>query len=522
MKKVRYLRIYDLHSWSGIVLGLFVYVVSFTGCIALFDHELKSWEDPVKRLSIAQERIAMMPVLEAWVDSESQPASVRRVNFSYPDSHRPYYQAFMTTKVEGSKSVNHRMFWDTHTGEPVSVKQPALTEWLLDFHRDLMWPSVLGGRTAGRTLVGIAGIVLLLSIVTGIITHTKIIREFFTLRVKRSVHLKWQDMHKIIGLWSLPFSTMIAFTGAFLGLIAILAPLVAVLAFKGDTQALIDAVVGQPAAPSGVYAKMYSVDDVAQYRYPNSERLPSSVLIDNWGDENAQYRVSYESVKELSRYDFVFLNAVGNFVRTESSDTVTASNRVNNAITPLHYATYGGVWLKVLYAVLGLFLCVVTATGLMVWIERRLKSNKGKKEPEFYHKLGRFIIGTTLGFPIASIAIFYLDKLYIGSESSRLLFTGITYFFVVAMVILYAMLRKNDYLTVRNLFLLSAIGCLFLPLVNALTTNANLIVGLSGNHTWAWVDLSILCVSLILFVTSYFLPRQRALEPRQNPSMVAA
>ena len=61
MEKSRYLRIYDLHSWSGIVLGLFVFIVSFTGCLALFDHELKSWEDPAKRLSIAQESAEIMP-----------------------------------------------------------------------------------------------------------------------------------------------------------------------------------------------------------------------------------------------------------------------------------------------------------------------------------------------------------------------------------------------------------------------------------------------------------------------------
>jgi len=486
MKKERYLRIYDLHSWSGIVLGLFVFIVSFTGTVALFEHELKSWEDPAKRLSISVEPITMMPILEEWIAANAQEDVVRNVSFRYPDFYRPYYHAAMNTKAEGSKLVNHFMRWDTHTGEPLVNKESALTEWILDFHRDLMWPDFLGGRTAGRGLVGVVGIVLLLSIITGIITHTKIIKEFFTLRVKRSIHLKWQDMHKVVGLWSLPFSTMIAFTGAFLGLIVILAPIAAVLAFKGDTQALIDAAVGQPTEPSGVAMQMYSVDDVARYPFPNSSRFPYLVNISNWGDENAEHRLLYHSATELSRTDFVYLNSSdGHFIRADSPSTISASNRMNNAITPLHYGTFGGIWLKLLYAIMGVLLCIVTATGLMVWLERRLKSNKGKKKPAFYHRLGRLTIGVTLGFPIATIAIFYLDKLY------------------------------------RYLFVLLALGCLLLPLTNTITTGANFIVSLSGEHAWAWVDLNFLLLGLVLLITSYCLPSERMLEPRLQRNSAA-
>ena len=149
-----------------------------------------------------------------------------------------------------------------------------------------------------------------------------------------------------------------------------------------------------------------------------------------------------------------------------------------------------------------------------MWLERRLKSNKGKKKPAFYHRLGRLTIGVTLGFPIATIAIFYLDKLYVGSEFSRLFYTGITYFSAVVTVVLFSLLRKNNYLTVRYLFVLLALGCLLLPLTNTITTGANFIVSLSGEHAWAWVDLNFLLLGLVLLITSYCLPSERMLEPR--------
>ena len=147
------------------------------------------------------------------------------------------------------------------------------------------------------------------------------------------------------------------------------------------------------------------------------------------------------------------------------------------------------------------------------------KNQERKGYPAYYYKLGRFITGTTLGFPIASIAIFYLDKLYIGSEANRLFYTGITYFVSVAVVIAFSMFRKKDYLTVRYLFLFSAVGCLFLPLVNSLKTETNFLKDLSANQAWAWVDFSFLLTAGILFLVSYYLPKQRTEEPKAKKRM---
>ena len=517
MKKSRFIRIYDLHSWSGIVLGLFVYMVSFTGCIALFDDEIKTWEDPAKRLEVVDETVSIMPIFQDWVDQKSQGETVPQVSFFYPQQHAPYYKAFMVTQTKDGERAQHRVRWDSESGKELTIKEAALTEWLLDFHRDLMWPAKLGGRTAGRTLVGVAGIILMLSIITGIITHTKIIREFFTLRVKRSVHLKWQDLHKILGLWSLPFYTMIAFTGAFLGVIAIMAPIAAALAFKGDTEALVLAVNGQSLERSGVQAQMLSFDELKDLRHPASNQKPYRVIALNWGDEVATYKVSFKATSKLKRTNGITLNgATGEVVKKENSIALSSGNRVSDTITPLHYGTYGGIWLKILYLVLGVFLCIVTATGLMVWLERRLKTNKEEHKQTFYLRLGRFSTGIIMGFPIASVAIFYLDKLYQGLESSRMFYTGACYIFVVLITILFAMLRKDIYQTTRTLFFTTSAGLLGLPIINAMTTNSQFWTAVTTHQSWAWVDVSFLLFGMTLLLVSVFLPKKRSDEPRSK------
>ena len=528
MKRERYLRIYDLHSWSGICLGLFIYIVSFTGCLALFADEIKTWEAPELRDTLTDKLAPVMPQLNAWVESNSQDSEVDFIRFFYPSKHEPFYHSVMGVKPNesGVKQQNLEARWSATSGQEIPVRGGGLSEWVLDFHRDLMWPDFLGGRTAGRSLVGVAGIILMLSIVSGIITHTKIIKQMFSLRVERSNLLKWQDMHKVLGLWPLPFHIMISFTGAFLGIIAILAPLVAVLAFKGDTQALVQAVNGPETVRSGVHAQMLSVDQVWNLRIPDSQSRadgqirPHSLVVDNWNDQAATYAILYPVDTELARFDRLEINAVtGGILKVDLANNVTPAMRVTNAISPLHYATFGGIWLKVLYAILGLILTMLTATGLIIWIERRLHGSKGRSSPTLYKRINKLIIGVTLGLPLASAAIFYLDKLYVGAEQSRLTATGITFFFVWFAAVLYSLARERTHSCVRSLFLITGLLIVLLPLLNYLTVGENLLQGLRQSASWAWVDVGALLVGLVTLAITFYLPTRRTLNPRERAGM---
>lgn len=518
MQREQYLRIYNLHSWSGICLGLFIYIVAFTGCLALFADELKTWEDPRFRLNVPEQAVSIMPIFSNWVESNSVDKKIRFVSFFYPSHKEPYYRAIMgvSDNVDVTQE-NLTTAWNAETGETLRVRKGGLTEWVLDFHRDLMWPKTLGGRTVGRALVGVAGVILMLSIISGIITHTKIIKQMFTLRVKRSSLLKWQDLHKVMGLWPLPFHIMISFTGAFLGIVAVLAPLTAVIAFKGDTDALVRAVTGPEVQPTGISAPMLSVDDVWNIKFEHNQANPARIIIENWGDENAEYDLLYDVDTELASFHRLSVSAVtGKVLRVESANAVSTANRLNNAMSPLHYATYGGVWLKVIYFALGLILCVMTVTGLIIWIERRLHGKEGRLSPRLYDRISRVTLGVTLGLPVASAAIFYLDKLYFGAEVFRLTATGMMYFAVWFLCIAYAFIKADCYRAVRDLFLLTSILICLIPLLNYLMVGDSLIDGIVSGSTWAWVDVSALILGSVMLVVTFLLPKQRSASPREQ------
>lgn len=523
MDRARHLRNYDLHSWTGIALGFFVFIVSLSGSIALFDAELKSWEDPARRLVLTDNPVPVDPIFREFIAEQQAEGELNSASLRFPNQIEPYYSAFAFLEDENGESHFHQRRWDPATGEEIPERGAGLSVWLLDFHRDLMWPDALGGRTVGRSLVGVVGVILMLAIFSGVIAHTKIFEELFTIRYWRSVRLKWQDTHKVAGLWGLPFFAMISATGAFLGIVAILSPLVAVLAFKGDTEALIEAVIGAPAEPAGIEAEMIPLDGLSSVLHSESGLKPDRVLINHWGDEEATYTLLYHADTQLAIYDSMTISAVtGEKAVNETFETRSAASRVSSAVTPLHYGTFGGehgsfasIALKILYLVLGLCLAIITAMGNMMWIERRLHGNDGSKSEVFYRRLSRFNVGVCSGMALASVAIFYLDKLYFGAEALRISWTGWTYFGVWFVAIFYALSVTNEYRSLVAILTATGVGLMGIPVLNAAVTGDVFWDALTSGHTAsAWIDVACLICGALTVAAARSLPRTRPEKQR--------
>lgn len=510
MDRDRRVRLYDAHSWTGISLGLFLFVVCFTGSLAMFYHEIKSWEDPARRLAIAEAPVPVQPLVDAWL-ADIPSDEIGFVGVDFPNAYEPYYYGRFNHVPDDGPSEFHERRWNTVTGEVLPDRGDGLATWLLDFHRDLMWPEFLGGRQIGRGIVGIAGIVMLLSIVTGILTHRKILKEVFTFRRQRSVRVKWKDAHNFLGIWSLPFSIMIAFTGAWLGIVALLLPITGLLVFKGDSDSVVHLLTGGETPRAQVEAPMLSLDEVKARPHSDSGALPVGVFAINWGDENAEYTLNYAPDTELYYYEVERISGTtGDALPPTGLLEPAASTRVIAAISPLHYGTYGGIALKFLYFALGLGLSAMVALGNMVWIERRAHSAEGSRSPRFYDRLSRLTAGVCMGVVLASVAIFYVDAFYAGSEDDRIFRIGISYFAVWFAALAFAFMTGNSYRATRRLLAATGAGLVGLPVVSAATAGiAPWSLVAAGHLAAPAVDLTLLLLGIVCLWVASRLPSRR-------------
>ncbi|MEP0393329.1 MAG: PepSY-associated TM helix domain-containing protein [Erythrobacter sp.] len=518
--KARHIRIYDLHSWTGVALGIMMFFVAFTGSLALFHHEVEPWEDEARRGEITSTPVPVQPILIKWLEENAQGREPTFVSINLPHGEHGHFDLFASFRDENDEFEQVRARFSSKSGEELQWREEGANQLIYDLHRDLAWPDMLGGRTAGRVIVGLVGIAFLLLILSGIIAHTKITKELFTLRYLKSVRLKWQDSHKVLGLWSSPFAAMIALTGAFLGVVAILLPLVAFVTMKGDQKALEDALGLGLAEPAGISAPMLSVDTPELSNHAISGNPLAFAQYINWGDQNSTLRLVYESPKGLLGSDTLIVDAVTGEALPDA-DLFTSGGSpfgyVLATFSPLHYGTYGGIALKLIYFALGLALAVMAALGNMMWLERRRHGGEGGNSDRFYAVLSGLNTGVCAGLPLACIWVLAFDKVFWGSEAAR--YSSVAWFFFSAWILAasFGYWRGNDYKANRELLAVTGFGLAALAPLNWIVTGDMMWNAFdTGADGSAWFDLAFIVLGASVVLTAVKLPSDRPADKRRQ------
>ncbi|MEL7198516.1 MAG: PepSY-associated TM helix domain-containing protein [Pseudomonadota bacterium] len=521
----RQIRIYDLHSWTGVALGIMMFFVCFTGSVALFHHEFEPWEDPAKRGEIASNPVPIHSTLENWIADNANGREPAFVNVSLPHGEHGHYDLFASFRDEKGEFEFSEARFSSTTGEQLFFREEGANQLLYDLHRDLAWPDALGGRQVGRIIVGLVGIAFLLLILTGIVAHTKITKELFTLRYLKSVRLKWQDSHKVLGLWTSPFAAMIALTGAFLGVVALLLPLMAFVVMKGDEEALVAKLGLAQTERAGISAPMVSVDEIGPRLHPETGNPVSFVQYSNWGDQNARASLHYKAESRLLYSDIIEVNATtGEQVpNTDIFTTGGPFGYVLATFSPLHYGTYGGITLKLIYFALGMSLAIMSALGSMMWIERRRHGGEGQKSDRFYAVLSAINTGVCAGLPFAAIAVLAFDKVYWGAETAR--YSAMVWFFFAVWVVsaIFGYLRGNDYKANRELLAATGFGMVALAPLNWVVTGdvmwSAFGTGAAGS---AWFDFAFILLGASAVVVAAKLPAERPSDKRRKKAHAIA
>ncbi|MEM6908616.1 MAG: PepSY-associated TM helix domain-containing protein [Pseudomonadota bacterium] len=514
----RQVRIYDLHSWTGVALGIMMFFVCFTGSVALFHHEFEPWEDKARRGEIPASPVPIHEPLKDLIAQKVDGFEPNFVNVSLPHGEHGHYEVFVGGPDADGEFQQIEARFSATTGKELPFRDDGANQLLYDLHRDLAWPDILGGRQIGRILVGLVGIAFLLLILTGIVAHTKITKELFTLRYLKSVRLKWQDSHKVMGLWTSPFAAMIALTGAFLGVIALLLPLLAFVTMKGDQAALVAKLGLDEPTRAEISAPMIPIDQIGPRTHPETGNPVTFIRYTNWGDQNAKAILNYKAETRLLYSDTITMSAVTGEI--EPGQEVLLNNGpfayVLATFSPLHYGTYGGITLKLIYFVLGMSIAIMSALGNMMWIERRRHGGEGGNTDQFYAVLSGINTGVCAGLPLAAVAVLGFDKVWWGSEAVR--YSAMVWFLfaVWIAVAIFGFMRGNDYKANREILAMTSFGLIALAPLNWIVTGDFMWSAFgSGAAGSAWWDLAFILTGTAGIVIAAKLPADRPVDKRR-------
>jgi uncharacterized iron-regulated membrane protein len=250
------------------------------------------------------------------------------------------------------------VYLDPYTGRVIGQRQryTYLVDWLLRLHYSLF----LG--EAGEMFVALLAVALVGSVATGLFIYRKYIRKVLLFRVPLAGQ-NWRvlssGLHRIVGVWSLLFNLLIAVTGFYLHYPTLAAALqgqaepepvsrpfrlslsLDSLVARGTRAlpGLVPRSINLPARPGGAIVLYGSV--------------PGSPLLSPYGNWVA-FDALTGAVSEV--YD----------VRRQSPEA-----RLDSALGTLHFGYYGGIPVKVLYALLGLAPGFLSVTGALLWWRRK-------------------------------------------------------------------------------------------------------------------------------------------------------
>ena len=207
----------QVHLWLGFTSGLIVFIVSITGCIYVFETELRSLYEQQFTDITPQQRPILLPealkeigkkALEEDLGKTIAPEYEYISYYKNPEKTAHYYV------FSEEQSLYHYVYINQYTGEVLKIKDlnNDFFAIVIKIHYSLLLPDEIG-----KIVIGIAVIIFIIMLITGIILwfpkNKATLKQRFTIKW----NAKWRrvnyDFHNVFGFYNFLLALIIALTG---------------------------------------------------------------------------------------------------------------------------------------------------------------------------------------------------------------------------------------------------------------------------------------------------------------------
>jgi uncharacterized iron-regulated membrane protein len=498
---------FHLHTVSGIVISIGLYVIFLAGAFTLLVEPIKQWEQTFAEKAVVARETAKIDY-NRLIDSLSK----QKIDF--------YGRNLYTSEDKESAAITIYLSGSEDSLASAAAKKPVRLEAdpvtyqikkagengffsMGDLLYNLHFYYQLGDF--GYYLSGLVSLFFLFAIVTGIIVHwKKISMNFFVFRPKQKLKTVWTDAHTVLGVIGIPFQFMYALTGAMFGL-SILVALAGSLMYDGTTKTYYDKLyddhveikLGKPTALSGFDYNHYREKTATQWA--GFEGKYFAVL--QMGSTTQQFRsYGYTSIKDsfLNEGEIVFDMKTGKVVHEENPYEKKYEDYVSAPMYRLHYAAFTGLgtWsdyaLKMAYFLMALLTCFVIITGVLIWLEARSKLKIPEKEKAFNANVGYSYLAFSLTmFPVIAFSFIVSKLIPADFIEHRKTVLNVVFFVSWLLLSIFFWLKKDNYFTNKFTLLSGAILGLIISLVSGIY---------AGNwpwHTYAKGHFGVLLIDVL-------------------------
>lgn len=202
---------YQLHLWLGLTSGLIVVIMAATGCILVFEEELKHIVHPERYFveNIGRKKLSLSDLTVKAEKALPEGLKVKRAIIS-SDPSRTY--VFRTLKMDnealtywGTYLYYYRVYIDPYTGKVQEVEDAKkdFFEIVLDLHRRLLL-----GEKIGKTITGYSTLVFAIILLSGLVIwyprkmSKAMLKGMFFIKTSANWKRINYDAHNVLGFYA--------------------------------------------------------------------------------------------------------------------------------------------------------------------------------------------------------------------------------------------------------------------------------------------------------------------------------
>ena len=548
-----------LHTWASLILGWLLYAIFLTGTLSFFQNEITVWMKPELHQSVPQaSQIQQTKVALDYLQQHHPQAGSWSIQL--PNSRQNTTQ--LTIREQGedprARRGGKRITLDSATGQVLEARDTRGGSFLYRFHFELYGLP----RLWARWLVGVATLLMLVAIISGVITHKKIFKDFFTFRSGKGQR-SWLDAHNATAVLALPFHIMITFSGLLL-LMFMLMPWGIEQIYEnrgqflqeqnramqqgGNTQNKNQATNQRqganknsaergnlqtrgngegrrqrekPTMQPALLTDLTPVLENAQREWKNTPIGSINIIAPNTNQAQIELRALHgESVAHRNVYQTLNFDGVTGQKITDKNDRLNNPSipmGIYNVVTTLHEARGVDLALRWLLFLSGIVGTLMVATGLILWCVKRAPQQQKQGYKSFGYRLVEVTnIAAIIGLPIACATYFHANRFIPSHLENRLDWEIRSFFIVWLLTLIYAMFRTHRQAWLE-LLALATVAFALLPIIN-FTTGGQALWNSIANDQWmiASFDLAMWVLATLFAYSFYKVKKHKGLPAKKS------
>jgi uncharacterized iron-regulated membrane protein len=357
-----------VHKWASLICTAFLLLICVTGLPLIF-------HDEIEQLLDTDPPYASLPAntpnanLDGIVAKSRQMYPGEIIVATFIDDDEPKIVVTMAPwAYTANRKVAHWIKYDARTAQVIRQTKPLTEEsqtflgLMLTLHRDMF------AGLPGELFMGAMGLLFVVAVVSGVVIYGPFMRklDFATVRADRSPRLKWLDLHNMIGVVTLGWALVVGVTGV----INELSKPMFMLWQNTDVRAMLEPYKGSSMPSTAELSSVQQAFDTAQAAVPDM-RVTSVVFPGAPFGSSYHYLLWAKGKEPLTSRLFSPVMVDARSGKLEGVVQMPWYLRALEISRPLHFGDYGGMPLKIIWALLDLVTILVLGSGLYLWLSRR-------------------------------------------------------------------------------------------------------------------------------------------------------